>query len=64
MDRGEDVYWIEARDGRVECSQCHAVIDVEDFESYELIDIDGSYYGDIFSVKIKCMECGAIIEVV
>ena len=27
-------------DGRVECPACHTIIDSEDFESYELLDID------------------------
>jgi len=63
MVMGEDAYWAESRDGKIECPRCHTVIEAEDFESYELIDIDGSCCGDIFSVTIKCMKCGAIIEV-
>jgi DNA-directed RNA polymerase subunit RPC12/RpoP len=63
MVMGEGVYWIESRDGRVECPRCHSLIDSEDFESYELVEVDGTCRGDIFSVTIKCMKCGAIIEV-
>jgi DNA-directed RNA polymerase subunit RPC12/RpoP len=63
MAMGEDVYWSESRDGKIECPQCHTVIEAEDFESYELVGVDGTCRGDIFSVTIKCMKCGAIIEV-
>jgi predicted PP-loop superfamily ATPase len=59
----DGVYKVEPMDGRVECPRCHAVIDGEDFESYELIDVDGSCCGDIFSVTIRCVKCGAMIEV-
>ena len=44
--RGE-VYKIESIDGRVECPTCHTVIDSKDLDSYELLDVDDSYYGDI-----------------
>jgi len=37
--RGE-VYRVESMDGRVECPACHIIIDSEDFENYELLDID------------------------
>jgi predicted PP-loop superfamily ATPase len=63
MVMGEDVYWVESRDGRVECPRCHSVIDSEDLNNYELIDVDGTCRGDIFGVTIRCMKCGAIIEV-
>jgi hypothetical protein len=63
MAMGEGVYWAESRDGGVECPRCHAIIDAEDLNNYELIDVDGTCRGDIFSVMIRCMKCGAIIEV-
>ena len=59
----ERVYRIEAVDGRVECPVCHANIDSEDFESYEFLDINDSYYGDISSITIRCSRCGAVLEV-
>jgi len=36
------VYRVEAIDGRVECPVCHAIMDLEDYDSYELIEVDGS----------------------
>jgi hypothetical protein len=63
MNMGEDAYWVESRDGMVERPRCHAVIDSGDLNNYELIDIDGTCRGDIFGVTIRCMKCGAIIEV-
>jgi phage FluMu protein Com len=59
----EWVYRVEARDGKVECPRCHTIINAEDFEGYELIDIDGSCCGDIFNVTIRCMKCGVILEI-
>jgi hypothetical protein len=64
MVMGEDVYWAESRDGKIECPRCHTVIEAGDFESYELIEVYGTCRGDIFSVTIRCMKCGAIIEVI
>jgi len=58
-----NVYRVEDEDGGVECPSSHITIDGEDFNSYELIDVDGSCRGDIFSVTIRCMKCGAVIEV-
>jgi len=46
------VYRVESMDGRVEHSVCHTIIDSEDFESYEFLDADYSYYGDISSIKL------------
>jgi len=40
--REEGVYRVEAIDGRVECPVCHAIMDLEDYDSYELIEVDGS----------------------
>jgi len=40
MVMGENAYWVEANIGGIECLQCHAIINAEDFNSYELIDID------------------------
>jgi len=48
----ERFYRIEAVDGRVECLACHTIIDSRDYDSYELLDIDDSYYGDIFSILL------------
>jgi len=59
----ERFYRVEAIDGRVECPVCHTNIDSEDFESYEFLDVDDSYYGDILSINIRCMKCGSILEV-
>ena len=56
-------YRVKAVDGRVECPLCHAIIDAEDYNSYELVEVDGSCCGDIFSVTIKCLKCGALLEV-
>jgi C4-type Zn-finger protein len=50
-------------DGRVECPACHTIIDSGDYDSYELLDVDSSYCGDIFSITIRCSRCGAILEV-
>ncbi len=55
---------VKAMDGRVECPVCHATIDSEDYDSYELLEVDGSCYGDISSVTIKCSRCGSILEVI
>jgi len=38
MNMGQGVYWVEVRDGRVECPRCHSIIDVKNFNNYELID--------------------------
>jgi hypothetical protein len=64
MVMGENAYWVEAKNGGIECPQCHTIINAEDFDSYKLIDVDGSCCGDIFGVTIKCVKCGAIIEVI
>jgi phage FluMu protein Com len=64
MNMGEDVYWVEAMDGKVECPRCHSIIDSENFNGYELIEVDRPCRGEIFGVTIRCMKCGAIIEVV
>jgi hypothetical protein len=48
----------------LECSPYRVTIDFEDFESYELTDIDGSCCGDISNVTVRCMKCGAILEIV
>ena len=61
--REERVYRGESMDGRVECPVCHTIIDSEDSESYELLDIDDSYYGDISSITIRCSRCRAVLEV-
>jgi len=57
------VYRVEAIDGRVECPVCHTIIDSGDYDRYELLDIDYSYYGDISSITIRCSRCGAVLEV-
>ena len=63
MGEGE-VYKIESIDGRVECPACHIIIDSsKDLDSYEFLDVDDSYYGDILSINIRCMKCGSILEV-
>jgi len=59
----ERFYRVEAIDGRVECPVCHVIIDSEDFESYELLDVDDGCYGDISSITIRCSRCGAVLEV-
>jgi len=56
-------YRVKAMDGRVEYPVCHAIIDSEDYDSYELVEVDGSCCGDIFSVTIKCLKCRAVLEV-
>ncbi len=56
-------YRVEYRDGRVECPVCHTIIDAEDYDSYKLIEVDGSCRGDIFSVTIRCNRCGSMLEV-
>jgi len=46
------VYRVEVIDGRVERLVCHTIIDSGDYDSYELLDIDDSYCGDIFSILL------------
>jgi len=43
----ERVYRVEAVDGRVEHPVLHIVIVSEDHDSYKLVEVDGSYCGDI-----------------
>jgi hypothetical protein len=52
--------WME----RLSAPRCHSIIDSENFNGYELIEVDGPCRGEIFGVTIRCMKCGAIIEVV
>ena len=49
--------------GRVECPVCNTIIDPQNYDGYELVEVDGSCCGDIFSVTIKCLKCGALLEV-
>jgi len=59
---GEEIYRVESIDGKVECPVCHTIIDSGDYDSYELLDVDGSCRGNIFSVTIRCSRYGVVLE--
>jgi len=48
-------------DGKIVCPQCNTII-CPDYYNYEFIDIDDGYYS-VFSIIIKCLRCGSLLEV-
>jgi hypothetical protein len=39
------------------------MIDAKDIDSYELLELNRSYYGEVFSITIKCLKCRSITGV-
>ncbi len=54
-----NVYRVYTDDGRIICPECNTITYPDNY-SYKFIDIDDYY---VFSIIIRCLRCGSLLEV-
>ena len=47
-------------DGKIVCPECNTIIYPDDY-NYEFININDYY--SVFSIIIRCLRCGSLLEV-